>query len=153
MKMLLVAEGELNGTQTGGEAISRIAAAAHAPSSHYIQTRSELQRNLTRHGFLLLNAALVYRPEVPPLKEAKAWAPFLQMVLDALADYAVVHGRSAPTLVLWGKVAEALDAVPANARFPKAVSEHPYNLSFIVNPTMQSLFGPMHLLRKESGFR
>jgi uracil-DNA glycosylase len=148
MKMLLVAAGELHGMHTGAEAMARIAAKARAPGLHFIQTRADLQQNLTSHGFLLLNASLVFRPEVAPLKEAKAWTPFLQTVLDALADRAAANGRSAPTLVLWGKVAEALDAVPANSRFPKAVSEHPYNLSFIGNPVMQSLFGPMRLLEK-----
>jgi uracil-DNA glycosylase len=50
--------------------------------------------------------------------------------------------------VLWGKIAEQLKVLPSITHFPKAVSEHPYNLSFILNPVMQSLFGPMHLLEK-----
>jgi uracil-DNA glycosylase len=33
------------------------------------------------------------------------------------------------------------------------VSEHPYNLSFIDNPGMQAVFGPMHLLRRSQGGR
>jgi len=37
--------------------------------------------------------------------------------------------------------------LPALSAFPKAVAEHPYNLSFIQNPDMQRLFGAMHLLR------
>jgi uracil-DNA glycosylase len=86
----------------------------------------------------------VFRPHVPPVKEAKAWRPFVQTVLAALAE------RDPPaTLVLWGKIAEQLKALPAVERFPQAVSEHPYNLSFIANPVMQSLFGAMHLLRKQ----
>jgi uracil-DNA glycosylase len=40
-----------------------------------------------------------------------------------------------------------LSGLPANREFPKAISEHPYNLSFIRNPIMQALFGPMRLLR------
>jgi uracil-DNA glycosylase len=108
-----------------------------------------LQANLTRHGFLLLNAALVFRPHVPPLKEAKAWQPFLQTVLAALVTHADEKDRSPPTLVLWGKVAELLSALPANKRFPKAIAEHPYNLTFIANQTMQDLFGPMKLLHRQ----
>jgi uracil-DNA glycosylase len=108
----------------------------------------ELQENLTRHGFLLLNASLVFRPHVPPQKDAKAWQPFLQVVLAALLEHAHEKKRPPPTLVLWGKIAEQLKALPANASFPKAVAEHPYNLTFIGNQVMLELFGPMHLLRK-----
>jgi uracil-DNA glycosylase len=98
---------------------------------------------LIRQGFLLLNAALVFRPQVPPVKEAKAWLPFLQTVLAAL-----VHRDAPPTLVLWGKIAEQLQALPDVKGFPQALSEHPYNLSFIRNPVMQRLFAPMRLLEK-----
>jgi uracil-DNA glycosylase len=146
MKMLLVADGQLTVDNTSGTALAHIAAHAQAPDSRLIQTLAELQENLTRHGFLLLNAALVFRPQVPPLVEAKAWQPFLQTVLAALADHADARQRPPPTLVLWGKIAELLDRLPVTVRFPKAVAEHPYNLSFIANQTMQQLFGPMHLL-------
>jgi uracil-DNA glycosylase len=94
----------------------------------------------------LLNAALVFRPHVPPVKEAKAWRPFLETVLEALADRS---GTSPPILVLWGRIAQWLEDLPACSRFPKSVAEHPYNLSFIQNKAMQDLFGPMHLLRSK----
>jgi uracil-DNA glycosylase len=149
MKMLLVASEHLSIEQTSGEVMAQVAQKARAANSSFIQTRSELQENLTKHGFLLLNAALVFRPHVPPLKEAKAWQPFLQVVLTALADHASEKGVSPPTLVLWGKVAEQFNTLPANSRFPKAISEHPYNLSFIANKNMQTLFGPMKLLHKQ----
>jgi uracil-DNA glycosylase len=144
MKLLLVADGQLRVGQTNGAEMAPIAGNARIAGSPTIQTLADLQANLTRQGFLLLNAALVFRPQVPPVKEAKAWRPFVQTVLAALAE------RDPPaTLVLWGKIAEQLKALPAVERFPQAVSEHPYNLSFIGNPVMQSLFGAMHLLRKQ----
>jgi uracil-DNA glycosylase len=149
MKMLLVAEGDLAPGQTSGDALLDVARKAAAADSPFIRTLSELQANLTRHGFLLLNAALVFRPHVPPLKEAKAWQPFLQTVLAALVTHADEKDRPPPTLVLWGKVAELLSALPANKRFPKAIAEHPYNLTFIANQTMQDLFGPMKLLHRQ----
>lgn len=149
MKMLLVADGLLSVENASGDAMAHISLKARAIGSPFIQTLTELQANLTRHGFLLLNAALVYRPHVPPLKEARAWQPFLCTVLAALADCAR-HDGEPPMLVLWGKVAELLGGLDATARFPKAVSEHPYNLSFIGNDTMQKLFGPMHLLQKQT---
>lgn len=151
MKMLLVAGGQLDETHTSGEALAEVAHKARAIGSPFIQTLTELQANLTRHGFLLLNASLVYRPQVPPLKEARAWQPFLRTVLDALAAHAERKGAALPTLVLWGKIAEQLNVLGATARFPCALSEHPYNLSFIRNRTMQKLFGPMHLLREQGG--
>jgi uracil-DNA glycosylase len=149
MKMLLVADRQLTPDETSGDALASVALKARAIGSPFIQTLQELQANLTRHGFLLLNASLVFRPDIPPLKEAKAWQPFLQTVLAALADHAAEQGKKPPTLVLWGKIAEQLKALPSNERFPKAVSEHPYNLSFILSPTMQALFGPMHVLQKQ----
>jgi uracil-DNA glycosylase len=151
MKMLLVADGQLAIEQTSGDALAHIAQAAHAADSSYIQTLAELQGNLTGQGFLLLNAALVFRPHVAPAKDAKAWQPFLQTVLAALADRAEQKQSVPPTLVLWGKIAEQLQALPSNARFPKAVAEHPYNLSFIGHAGMQALFRPMRLLQKNAG--
>ncbi len=149
MKMLLVADGLLSPENTSGEALAQVAVKARALGSPFIQTLTELQANLTRNGFLLLNAALVFRPHVPPLKEARAWQPFLEVVLTALAGHADGQRMPPPTLVLWGKIAEQLKGLEATARFPKALSEHPYNLTFIGNATMQALFRPMRLLRKQ----
>jgi uracil-DNA glycosylase len=144
MKMLLVADGQLGPGDTGGAALSPIAAAARRNGS--IQTLPQLQENLTRQGFLLLNAALVFRPHVAPVIEARAWQPFLQTVLAALA------GREAPpTLVLWGKIAEQLKRLPETSRFPQVCAEHPYNLTFINNARMHGLFAPMRLLRSGPG--
>ena len=143
MKMLMVADGLLTPESTTGEAVADVAQRAQAPDAHFIQTLPELQNNLHANGFLLLNAALVFRPHVPPVKEAKAWLPFLQVVLEALAERA---GQRPPTLVLWGKIAALPQAMPVTFQFPQAVAEHPYNLSFIKNKDMQQLFGPMRLL-------
>jgi uracil-DNA glycosylase len=140
LKMLLVADGRLDAGDTSGAALAPVASKARADGS--IQTLAELQQNLTRHGFLLLNAALVFRPHVPPVIEARAWLPFLQTVLAALAD----TGTRAK-LVLWGKIAEQLRKLPECAALEQVVSEHPYNLSFITHAGMQELFGPMQLLR------
>lgn len=148
MKMLLVTAGHLKKGETSGPAMETIAAQANAVSSSWIQTREELQNKLLQHGFLLLNAALVFRPHVQPLKEARAWQPLMQVVLAALAEYAREKKQNLPTMVLWGKAAELLSSLPENALFPKVISEHPYNLTFIDNAGMQKLFGPMHLLQR-----
>lgn len=148
MKMLLVADGRLPLAETTGPALAAIGQKAQAAGSPLVQTLAALQDNLHRQGFLLLNATLVYRPNVPPIKESRAWEAFLQLVLQCLQDHAVRKDRPLPQLVLWGKIAERLSSLPGAARFPQVVSEHPYNLSFIGNPVMQHLFGPMRLLNK-----
>jgi uracil-DNA glycosylase len=142
MKMLLVADGQLQAGATGGAQMAPVSARARGDAGT-IQTLPELQANLTAHGFLLLNASLVFRTTVKPAVDAKGWLPFLQVVLQSLAALS-----QPPTLVLWGKIAEELKKLPETASFPHASAEHPYNLSFIDNAPMQALFGPMHLLRR-----
>lgn len=140
MKMLLVADGQLQADETGGAALAPIAKSARTDGS--IQTLAELQDNLHGQGFLLLNAALVFRKHVAPVIDARGWLPFLRTVLAALAERS-----EPPTLVLWGKIAEQLAKLPETARLPQIQAEHPYNLSFIQHRRMQELFGPMKLLR------
>jgi uracil-DNA glycosylase len=140
MKMLLAAGDQLQPDATGGAAMAPVALAARDNGS--IRTLQQLQANLTAQGFLLLNAALVFRPHVAPAIEARAWLPFLQTILAALADR-----PTPPILVLWGKIAEQLKRLPETARFGQVCAEHPYNLSFIQHAGMQQLFGPMELLR------
>jgi uracil-DNA glycosylase len=139
MKMLLVADGQLQLDDTGGAALAPIAKAARAGAA--IQTLAELQDKLLDQGFLLLNASLVFRKHVAPVVDARAWIPFQQAVFGALKDSA---GK--PTLVLWGKIAEQLKKVPETAGLPQIHAEHPYNLSFIGHQGMHQLFGPMQLL-------
>lgn len=146
LKMLLVADGALDERETSGEAMQAVSARARAIGSPFVQTLTELQANLGKHGFLLLNAALVYRPHVAPLKEARAWRPFLITVLNALAT----RQSPAPTLVLWGKIAGQLQEIRSIGDMPRLVAEHPYNLSFIGNSTMHGLFGPMRLLLRHA---
>jgi uracil-DNA glycosylase len=96
----------------------------------------------------LLNASLVFRPHVPPVRDARAWLPFLQVVLKELSKHRSSKKQSLPILVLWGKIAEAVNALPEAKQFSQAISEHPYNITFIRNCSMQALFAPMHLLRR-----
>ncbi|MES2260156.1 MAG: uracil-DNA glycosylase [Pseudomonadota bacterium] len=139
MKMLLVADGRLALANTGGAALADIA--AQARSGEGVQTLAEIQQKLTNNGFLLLNASLVFRTNVAPAKDAKAWLPFFETVMQALAP-------TRPTLVLWGKIAEQLNRLPVVQALPQIAAEHPYNLSFIGNQDMHALFGPMKLLHK-----
>ena len=147
IKMLLVCEGMLTPAACTGEPVADASRRARAPGSDMIQTLPELQQSLLEHGFLLLNATLVYRPDVPPLKDARAWRPFLQVVLRALA----VRAGELPTMVLWGKVAELVAGLEDIERFPQVIAEHPYNISFIANSAMHGFFRPLALLRQRAG--
>ncbi|MCU6499461.1 uracil-DNA glycosylase [Rugamonas sp. A1-17] len=144
MKMLLVADGQLAPDNTAGEAMAAVAARARDKSGSHIQTLAEMQQKLIQQGFLLLNASLVFRGHVAPVKDAKAWLPFFETVMAGLAAQASVT----PTMVLWGKIAELLSKLPVMQDFPRIVAEHPYNLSFIGNQDMHQLFQPMQLLKR-----
>lgn len=148
IKMLLVADGLVQPESTGVEAMAEISVQARSVGSDFIQTLPQLERKLVEQGFLLLNAALVFRAHVHPVKEAKAWRLLFQVVMAALMEQAEQHKQELPTLVLWGKIALWLEAMEGIAGFPKLISEHPYNLSFIQNQIMQQFFGPMKLLRQ-----
>ncbi|TWC71398.1 uracil-DNA glycosylase [Herbaspirillum sp. SJZ099] len=150
MKMLLVADGALQAGNTSGDALAGIAARAQADPQGTIQTLADLQSNLEAQGFLLLNASLVFREHVAPAKDARAWKPFFETVLRSLAQHAAARGAALPTLVLWGKIAEQLHSLPLVQAFPRAVAEHPYNLSFIEHSGMQRLFGDMRLLARRA---
>lgn len=144
IKMLLVAEGVLRPDDTGASAFAQIAVELADATNAYIESGAELQANFTRQGILLLNASLVYRPDVAPAKDARAWQPFLQTILRALLS----RTTQAPAdLILWGKIAETINLLPEAKNFAQIVSEHPYNLSFIQNTTMQQFFKPLQLLK------
>lgn len=150
MKMLLVANGDLDQNKIDSEALAKVGLKAKKIGSTWIQRLEELQGNLYQEGFLLLNASLVFRSTVAPVVDARAWLIFLEKILQGLLTHAKLQGNNPPTLVLWGKIASKLEGVKGIEAFPKAVSEHPYNLSFIQNATMQALFLPMRLLEKRS---
>jgi uracil-DNA glycosylase len=143
MKMLLVADGQLALANTAGEAMAAVSAQARSGAGSHIQTLADMQRKLTGQGFLLLNASLVFRSHVAPAKDARAWLPFFETVMEGLAAQA----RVTPTLILWGKIAELLSKLPVMKHFPQITAEHPYNLSFIGNQDMHALFKPMQLLK------
>ncbi|ARQ45806.1 hypothetical protein [Oxalobacter formigenes] len=148
VKMLLVADGMISPDQTGSDTMKEISAIARQEASPFIRTLPEMQETMIANGFLLLNAALVFRPHVAVAKETKAWQPFMLTVLQALAKNRE-NLSELPVLILWGKMAEKLIAMPFASSYRCVISEHPYNLSFIRNTDMQALFKPMRLLYKK----
>lgn len=146
MKMLLVAEGLLDEALTTKEAVAKARHLGMQQQPPLIERLTQLQENLFRQGFLLLNASLVFRADVPPAQDAKAWLPFLSVILSALTAKNE-NRKSEVELVLWGKIAEQVRAMQESHLFSLIIAEHPYNLSFVTNKLMQAFFKPMQLLR------
>lgn len=135
IKMLLISEGLLTAEHTSQAAIAKL------DKTGLVHTADDLFKNLLKKGFLLLNATLVLSPQ-GVRQDAKAWKPFLVDLLQALSQE-----PQPPTLLLFGNVAKTLEELPNITTFQRILSEHPYNLSFITNPTIQTFFKPLQLLR------
>ena len=91
-------------------------------------------------GFLLLNATPVLSSR-PVKQEARQWQPFMAELLRQLS----LH-KPDVELILWGKIAAQIQALPAADQFKQIIAEHPYNISFITNPVMLDFFRPLDLL-------
>lgn len=74
VKMLLVADGMISPDQTGSDTMKEISAIARQEASPFIRTLPEMQETMIANGFLLLNAALVFRPHVAVGKRNKGLA-------------------------------------------------------------------------------
>jgi uracil-DNA glycosylase len=139
IKTALLAEGYIKPDAQGK--ISQ-ASIAEIDKSNLIGTLAELFQAFENNGFLLINATPVLRPDIKPALEAQYWRGFLARLLYRLApptDHQL-------TLVLWGKIAKTVETLNLPDHYRKLVSEHPYNLSFIENPLMRSLFQELKLL-------
>lgn len=139
MKTALLAEGRLDKDAEGK--ISQDAIAA-IDKQNMIGTLPELFSNLEDAGFLMFNATPVLHPMRKPAREAVYWRPFLEALLFGLSTRSI-------TLVLWGQIAKVIETMPASQSFNQLVCEHPYNVSFIDTPEMQSLFAELNLLARK----
>jgi uracil-DNA glycosylase len=134
IKMLLVAEGLLLSQDTSQPAILNL------NKSALIQTNTQLFNNLLQRGFLLLNATPVLR-DTPVRKDALAWHPFIQHILEFL-----LHEKPQVQLILLGNIANTIDKLVSHPLIKRVYAEHPYNISFINNPKVLAFFKPLHLL-------
>lgn len=144
LKTALLAEGLVAVDHEGKISQQSIADVDKSP---LIKTMHELFTNLHKRSFLMLNATPVLHPHRKPNKEAVYWLPFLDKLLCLLAGSL----DQPATIILWGKIAQSIEMLPASHNFRKLKSEHPYNISFIHNPSMHALFADMRLLQKQSG--
>jgi uracil-DNA glycosylase len=121
-------------------------AIARLDKSALIQSLPELFDNLEAAGFLMLNATPVLHPERKPAVEARYWRDFLEQLLALIAQ----QSAQSITLLLWGKIANLVNEMPASSCYDKLVCEHPYNISFIDNPDMLGLFAELRILQKKT---
>lgn len=139
MKAALLAEGLVLPDSDGKITQAAIAA---LNKQHLIQTIDEFFSALQHRGLLLLNATPVLHKQRKPAIEARYWTAFNNRLLQQIQ----AQKSNLPTLILWGKIAQQINAIPASAQFPEICSEHPYNISFINNPLIQNLFSDLELL-------
>ncbi len=137
IKMLLIAEGGLNPDETTQEAIAKI------DKNDLVTTNEEFFNNFLSHGFLLLNATPVLRSGQVQ-KDARAWQIFIKHILNFIFEE-----RPHTQLILLGNIANAIEKVITHPETRRFYAEHPYNISFITNPTVIHFFRPFHLLHKE----
>ncbi len=144
VKTALLAEGRVRADAQGKLSQQAIAS---LDKTAMVQSLPELFHNLQSSGFLLLNATLVLHPARKPAVEARYWKQFLNRLLELI----VRDSKQPPRLVLWGKIAQLIETIPASASYPQTICEHPYNLSFIDNPEMRQLFAQLRLLEPRPG--
>jgi uracil-DNA glycosylase len=107
-----------------------------------IGTLAELQGRLIGHGFLLLNAARVFRSHVAPVKDARAWRPFFTTVMDTLA------GRAPPPQTgVVGQNRRTIEQAAGRASHAASSGRASCAPTCIANRDMHALSGPLHLLQ------
>lgn len=133
IKMLLFAKGSLT-NDFSQSAIAKL------DKTHWVQTLDQLFQNLLHHGFLLLNASPVLSHR-PVQQDVTAWRPFMASLLKQLAQE-----RSDIQVILLGLKAQPITklCLPPLTYFN---AEHPYQLSFITNPSVVEFFKPFDLLK------
>ncbi|MCP4875481.1 MAG: uracil-DNA glycosylase [Gammaproteobacteria bacterium] len=141
IKTALLAEGRVSRDSDGKITQDAI---AKLDKSEMIQTLAELFENLERAGFLMLNATPVLHPARKPAREARYWEAFLERLLELISP----QPTQRINLLLWGKIAKLVEAMPVSSNYRKLVCEHPYNISFIDNPDMLQLFAELRVLRR-----
>jgi uracil-DNA glycosylase len=130
VKMFLYSRGNLTNNMSQQ-------AIAELDKSPYLQTVPELFQAFLAHGFLLLNASLIYS-EGRVLYHAKQWRPFIDSLFKQILKF-----NSSIQIILLGRVSKNF----SDAGFiSKIEAEHPYNISFITNPEINKFFQPLDLI-------
>ncbi|WP_331775164.1 uracil-DNA glycosylase [Sulfurospirillum sp. 1612] len=134
IKMLCVAQGVLPHDNTSQQAISQL------PKEGYIRTIFDLKENFEKNGVLLLNTSLIFTSKKNTMRHARAFLPFMDTLLQTLKDRNI-------EIILFGNTAKMLEKkLPFLQTYTLHKMPHPYNVSFIKDPTALTLFAPMKLL-------
>jgi uracil-DNA glycosylase len=135
LKMQLILEGRLDAADLSQPAIAK------ANKAGLVDSMDALRANFEREGILLLNTALIFTCKEETKKHAKAFMPFMQTLLKAIAN-------EERELILFGNLAKGVELLlPAQHRFSLIHTPHPYNLGFIHDAKAQAYFKDKHLVR------
>jgi uracil-DNA glycosylase len=135
IKMLLRAQGFLSPGDTTQASIAALA------KHGLITTITQLFNNMMNHGFLLLNTSLVLSDK-PVRYDAQHWKPFIDHILSSLSQL-----NTPPCLILLGNIAHQIKKLPVTQQFDYFQAQHPYNVSFIEDPSVHRFFQPFDLLQ------
>jgi len=144
IKTALIAEQHIQALTDGSVPQSLI---ANINKQNLVQSIEALFLNFSQAGFLMFNATPVLHPQRSPRVEARYWIHFIEQLLNGISkssDYPM------PTLVLWGKISQLIQQIPASGAFNQIQCEHPYNLSFIHNHDMLELFSDIKIMQTQN---
>ncbi len=134
MKMLLVADGLVSPAATAAEI-------AAVDRSGLVVTLEELFARIRAAGILCFNAIPVLTAN--KARDARQWLRFMDLFLGALHRL-----QPQATLLLFGNFAKDLGRMDGAAGWRTIAAEHPYNVSFINDPTVLDFFRPLRLLHR-----
>ena len=134
IKMLLVAKGALSQDNTTQDAIKNL------DKRYFISDIMELKDNFEKNGVLLLNMSLIFTSKKETALHVKEFLPFVSGLLTELENRDI-------GLIMLGNISKDIQKkIPQCNNFKIFEAVHPYNVSFIKDPSVRELFGPMNLL-------
>jgi len=128
IKMLLVANGNLDKNQTTKQNISTL------DKSDFIDNIMQLKENFEKNGVLLLNTSLIFTDKKSTSLHVKEFRLFIDELLKSISGFDI-------ELILFG---EKKFSSISNFQVFKTV--HPYNVGFIKDSSVIEFFKPMNLL-------
>ncbi len=137
IKMLLIAEGKLDMSDTSQEAISEM------DKRGLINSVYDLRDNFEKNGILLLNISLIFTSKEDTSLHVKRFLPFMNSLLNSLAHMDI-------KLILFGNIAKLIkNKIPSSKEYEIFECVHPYNVSFIKNSDILEFFGKFHLIKRD----
>ncbi|MDR0761904.1 MAG: uracil-DNA glycosylase [Campylobacteraceae bacterium] len=134
IKMLLLSSKRLNDVTQ--ESIAQF------DKNRAINSIYEWKDNFEKNGILLLNSALIFTKKEDTKKHAKAFSPFIRVLLNELAHDNI-------ELILLGSISKEIERLlPPSHNFHLFCACHPYNIEFITDKKVLERFSKTDLLEK-----